>query len=77
MVINNRVIPVASKVIALEQSEFINGRFILDGVDLLHEVMHEVNKKRLSVVLFKVEFEKAYNKVNWSFLETTSSLIKQ
>ena len=44
-VINNRTILVADKVVSPVQTAFIKGRFILDGVEVLHEVLHEVVKK--------------------------------
>lgn len=34
---------------------------------MLHEILHEVHWKKESVVLFKVDFEKAYDKINWEF----------
>ena len=40
----------------------------MDGVVSLHEIIHEVKKKKHSEVIFKVDFEKAYDKVNWNFL---------
>jgi Reverse transcriptase (RNA-dependent DNA polymerase). len=35
------------------------------------ETMHELNRKNKSVVIFKIEFEKAYDKVKWSFVQQT------
>jgi hypothetical protein len=40
----------------------------MEGLSMLHDILHEVKKKKLSSVLFKVDFEKAYDNVNWSFL---------
>jgi hypothetical protein len=40
----------------------------LEGVLVLHEVLHELKCKRQEVML-KLDFEKAYDKVNWEFLE--------
>jgi hypothetical protein len=37
-------------------------------VVVLHEILHEVKKKKMFGVLFKVNFEKAYDNVNWAFL---------
>ena len=37
----------------------------MEGVVILHEVLHEVKRKKMSGVLFKVE--KAYDNVNWAF----------
>jgi hypothetical protein len=50
------------------QYGFIKGRYIIDGVVSLHEIIHEVKRKKPSGLIFKVDFEKAYDKVNWNFL---------
>jgi hypothetical protein len=47
------------------------GRNILEGVVILHETIHELHSKKLDGVIFKIDFEKAYDKVNWSFLQQT------
>jgi hypothetical protein len=39
------------------------GRHILEGVVVLHETIHELYRKKLDGVLFKIDFEKAYDKV--------------
>jgi hypothetical protein len=41
----------------------------LEGVFILHETIHELLRKKLDGVLFKINFEKAYDRVNWSFLQ--------
>ena len=38
---------------------------------ILHETIHELHSKRKDGVIFKIDFEKAYDKVNWSFLQQT------
>ena len=45
------------------------GRHILEGVVVLHETLHEIHSKKLDGVIFKVDFEKAYDKVKWPFLQ--------
>jgi mannosylglycoprotein endo-beta-mannosidase len=45
------------------------GRHILEGVVVLHETIHELHSKKLDGVLFKIDFEKAYDKVKWPFLQ--------
>jgi len=47
------------------------GRYILEGVVILHEAIHELHKKKMNGVILKLDFEKAYDKVNWSFLQQT------
>jgi type VI protein secretion system component Hcp len=46
----------------------IPGRNILEGVIILHETMHEMRKRKRKVIIMKLDFEKAYDKVQWSFL---------
>jgi hypothetical protein len=45
------------------------GRHILEGVVVLHEKIHELHKKKFDGVLLKIDFEKAYDKVKWDFLQ--------
>jgi hypothetical protein len=49
----------------------MQGRNILDGVVSLHEIAHELHSKKLNGVVLKLDFEKAYDKVKWSFLQQT------
>jgi hypothetical protein len=55
-VTNNRAIEVADKIISPVQTAFIKECFILDGVVVLHEVMHHLHKKKSNAILFKVDF---------------------
>jgi hypothetical protein len=64
-----RVSPVAHRVISQSQTAFIKGRFIQDGPLALHEIIHELHSKKLPAVLLKLDFEKAYDRVNWQFLQ--------
>jgi hypothetical protein len=52
------------KVIADTQTAFIRDRFIMEGIVILHETIHEIHHKKMLGVLFKIDFEKAYEKVN-------------
>jgi len=49
----------------------MSGRNILEGVVILHETLHEIKKKKLNGVVLKLDFEKAYDKVNCDFLQQT------
>jgi hypothetical protein len=59
----------AQKIIKPTQTAFIPGRNILEGVVVLHETIHELHSKKLDGVLFKIDFEKAYDKIKWPFLQ--------
>ena len=41
---------------------------------LLHETVHELHHKNQSGVIFKIDFEKTYDKVRWNFLIQTLRL---
>lgn len=36
---------------------------------ILHEVIHELRSSKKKGLILKIDFEKAYNKVRWDFLE--------
>jgi len=46
----------------------MRGWNILEGVVVLQETIHELHRKNLSGVIFKIDFKKAYDKVKWNFL---------
>ncbi|XP_019432892.1 PREDICTED: uncharacterized protein LOC109339825 [Lupinus angustifolius] len=51
------------------QTVFIKGRNIMDGVVIANEIIDQARKiKGGDCFIFKVDFEKAYDSVNWSFL---------
>jgi hypothetical protein len=63
-----RLNTVTDHVVRPLQTAFMQGRNILDGVVVLHEAVHELHTKKMNGVILKLDFEKAYDKVNWSFL---------
>lgn len=67
----NRLMTVAHKVISPTQTAFLPGRNIMEGVVILHETLHELHRKKQNGVVFKIDFEKAYDKVRWSFVRQT------
>jgi len=70
-VATNRLSTIAQKIIRPTQTAFLPGRNIMEGAVILHETIHELHSKRKDGVIFKIDFEKAYDKVNWSFLQQT------
>ncbi|WVZ85025.1 hypothetical protein U9M48_031988 [Paspalum notatum var. saurae] len=70
-VATKRINMVAQKVIQPSQTAFLPRRYILEGVTILHETIQELHKKKLNGVIFKVDFEKAYDNVKWPFLQQT------
>ncbi|GKE09575.1 RNA-directed DNA polymerase, eukaryota, reverse transcriptase zinc-binding domain protein [Tanacetum coccineum] len=60
-ILANRLAKVVDKVVSPEQSAFISGRQILDGPLMLSELMAWYKKQNHKLMMFKVDFEKAYD----------------
>jgi hypothetical protein len=70
----NRLNKVARTVVSPTQTAFMPGRNIMEGVVIPHETIHELHTKKSNGVIFKIDFEKAYDKIKWSFLQQTLSM---
>jgi hypothetical protein len=68
-VLANRLKKVIGEVISETQSAFISGRQILDGILIANEIVDEAKRKKKEALLFKVDFEKAYDSVDWNYLD--------
>jgi hypothetical protein len=53
---------------ANEHSSFIRGHYILESVVIAHEVSHSLHKSKTPGVVLKLDYEKAYDRVNLDFL---------
>lgn len=68
-VLANRLRQVIGSVVASEQSAFVQNRQILDGILIANEVVDEASRLKKELLLFKVDFEKAYDSVDWGYLD--------
>jgi hypothetical protein len=68
-VLTDKINLVAQKVIRSSQTAFLPGRYIMEGGVVLHETIHELHRKKKDGVILKLDFEKAYHKVKWPFLQ--------
>ena len=50
------------------QSAFIKGRYILESVVTAHEIIHEFHSSRKHGMVLKLDYEKAYDIVDWRFM---------
>ena len=67
-VLANRLALVLPHIIDERQTAFLKGRHILHGVMIANEVIAEAKFKNNPCMVFKVDFEKAYDSVSWGFL---------
>ncbi|GJU61241.1 RNA-directed DNA polymerase, eukaryota [Tanacetum coccineum] len=72
-ILTNRLVGVLGDIVNEVQSAFIKDRQILDGPFILNEVFLWCKRKRKQTLIFKVDFEKAYDSVRWDFLDDVLS----
>jgi hypothetical protein len=68
-VLANRLRLVIGSVISESQTAFVKDRQILDGILIANEAVDEARKLKKELLLFKVDFEKAYDSVDWGYLD--------
>jgi hypothetical protein len=68
-VLAKRLAKVMDPLVASTQSTFLKGRFLVDGVMVVNEIVDFAKKTDKDCLIVKVDFEKAYDSVEWSFLE--------
>ena len=68
-VLNNRILKVDDKLIGPSQAALISGKYIMEGVVILHETIHELHRKKQDGVILKLDFKKAYDNLQWPFIQ--------
>jgi len=67
-ILADRLKKVLPSVIDVNQSVFLLGRGMLDNILVANKTVDYLKKEKKSEVFVKVDFEKAYNSVDWKFL---------
>lgn len=59
------------KLIGAHQTSFVPGRQAVDNIVIVQELFHTLQRKKGSkgVLLFKLDLEKVYDRVEWPFLQ--------
>lgn len=68
----NRLKGILKRVISFNQSAFVPGRLIQDNIFVAHEAFHFLKMKKKGAdgyMALKLDFNKAYDRVEWNFLE--------
>jgi hypothetical protein len=70
--------PLLSNLISPYQTTFVPGRRGVDNVVIAEELIHTIHKKkgRIGHVILKVDLEKAYDRIEWSFIREVLILFK-
>ena len=64
-----RLQAVLGETISKSQGAFVVGRQILDVVLVANEVVEDYRRRKKKDLVFKIDFEKAYDNVRWGFLD--------
>ncbi|XP_058726321.1 secreted RxLR effector protein 78-like [Vicia villosa] len=59
---------VVDKLVYINQTSFVPGRSMMDGVLLVNEILDWAKKKKKGCLLLKVDFENAYDSISWNYL---------
>jgi hypothetical protein len=73
----NRLKPLLHKIVSPLQSAFLKGRSIQDNTILAHELFHAMKHKQGNggLMALKLDMEKAFDSMEWSFLLRILSLL--
>lgn len=63
-----RISPLMNSIILKEQKGFIKNRFILDAIITLWEAMEYAQDSSQEYIFFKIDFDKAYDRIEWDFI---------
>jgi hypothetical protein len=69
-ILANRLRVVIGSVVSDSQSAFVKGKQILDGILVANEAVDEARRLKKEMLLFKVNFKKAYDSVDLTYLDT-------
>jgi hypothetical protein len=62
--LNNRIEKICDRLLPPNQTTFVKGRFILESVVSTHEIIHWAARNKEKCLVLKLDYEKAYERVN-------------
>ena len=72
--IANRIKTVLTNLIHEDQTGFISGRYIGDNIRLIYDIISYVTDNNMPGILLCLDFEKAFDSVDWGFMFKTLKL---
>lgn len=68
-VIATRLKPLLPLIISPEQSGYVEGRQITDGIILMNEIIHSLKQSKKSGMLLKLDLSKAFDSLSWAYIQ--------
>ena len=69
-VLATRIKDVIGMMVGEVQSAYVDGRSILDGPLIVNELCGWAKSARKKIMLFKVDFDNAFDSINWEYLDS-------
>lgn len=66
--IANHLNPILPHPILPEQTSYVEGRKILDGIGVAHEVIHLLKRSRNTSMLINLDLSKTFDMIIWSYM---------
>ena len=67
-VLSTRLQNVLPHIIDEDQTGYIKGRFIGQNIRIIEDILYFVEKEKLPGIILTIDFEKAFDSINWSFI---------
>jgi Reverse transcriptase (RNA-dependent DNA polymerase) len=68
-ILTNRLTRVMDRIVDPAQVAFIKCRYILDNIFAANEIIHYAKLHKQKGLVLKIDFEKAYDRVRWTFVQ--------
>lgn len=73
--LENRLSTVIDKIIGENQTGFIKGMNISEGIMITNEMAHSLKNGTAKGIIVKLDFEKAFDSVDWDFLLSAMDIL--
>ena len=73
--IANRIKPILRNIISETQKGFLKGRYIGECTRLIYDLIDKLEEYDIPGLLLLIDFEKAFDTVEWSFIEKKFAIL--